>query len=268
MSSIIALLTDFGTQDAYVGIMKGVIAGIAPQARIIDITHEIAPQDLGGAAYTLLCAYRYFPAGTIFCCVVDPGVGSARRAVAVQVRSPAGDDYVVVCPDNGLLTPVLEQASATAAHALNEPRYQLRTVSATFHGRDIFAPAAAHLAAGTGIAALGAAVAPAELVRMDWPQPQRTRDGWLAHVIHIDRFGNLITNLAGGALDAPGERWRVRLGDELRIDGIRGTFADTDIGAPVAYVGSSGFLEVAVRNGSAQRAWGLGVGDTINVERA
>ena len=266
MSSTIALLTDFGTQDAYVGAMKGVIAGIAPRARVIDITHEIAPQDLRSAAYTLLCAYRYFPAGTIFCCVVDPGVGSARRAAAVRVRSPAGEDYVFVCPDNGLLTPVLEQASVSAAHALEDPRYQLSAISATFHGRDIFAPAAAHLAAGIDIGGLGAAVAPAELVRMDWPQPRRTPNGWLAHVIHVDHFGNLITNLDGDALEGPAGRWRIGLGD-LRIDGIGRTFADADIGAPVAYIGSSGFLEVAVRNGSAQRAWGLSVGDMIRVER-
>lgn len=267
MKSTIVLLTDFGTHDAYVGVMKGVILGIAPRALVVDLTHGIAPQDVRAGAYTLLSAYRYFPDGTIFCCVIDPGVGSTRRAVAVRMRTDEGCHYDFVCPDNGLLTPIIKQGAIQAIHALDNPRYHLPQVSTTFHGRDIFAPSAAHLAAGVGLEALGGAVAPRELTHIDWPQPERVTDGWRAMVIYIDHFGNLITNLRGADLDPPFERWNATLGN-ISAKGVRDTFADVEIGAPVAYVGSSGFVELAIRNGSAQSAWQASVGDTVKLKRA
>jgi S-adenosylmethionine hydrolase len=261
MSPLIALLSDFGTREAYVGVMKGVILALAPEARLVDLTHEIAPQAVSEAAYTLVSAVDYFPSQTIFCCVVDPGVGSERRALAVQLaltRSSA----VVVCPDNGLLTPLL--ARVRQAVVLDNPRYHLVPVSATFHGRDIFAPAAAHLARGVPLGELGSPLSPEALVRLEWPEPQVQDDGFRAHVIHVDRFGNLITNLPGDWLSPPWERWEVRLAAQ-RIRGIRRTYAEVAPGEALAYVGSGGYLELAVRQGSARDAWGADVGTDLEV---
>lgn len=259
--SVIALLTDFGTQDSYVGVMKGVILDIAPDARLVDLTHEVPPQDVRAAAYNLLVSYRYFPADTVFCCVVDPGVGSERRAVAVR----AGN-YTFVAPDNGLLTPLLDAEPVEQAVSLENPAYHLPRVSATFHGRDIFAPVAAHLARGVPIELLGPPVPREELVRLSWPRPRRTPDGWEVAIVYADRFGNLITNLPGEWLDPPPDRWKFEVGPVV-ISGLRRTFADVNVGEPVAYIGSSGYLELAVRQGNARRQWGVGPGLLVRVRR-
>lgn len=249
---LIVLTTDFGTADTYVGVMKGVIAGIAPAARVVDLTHEVRPQDIRHGAYSLLVAVPYFPPGSIFVTVVDPGVGSARRAVAVR----AGD-HIFVAPDNGVLSLALHETPPEAAVLLSERRYQLPRVSTTFHGRDIFAPAGAHLAAGVPLEAFGPALDPADLVMV--PAPRRVRDErgvWHGEILHVDRFGNMITSLRrrdlGLTPEEPpeaGGRWRIAVGETL-IAGVSGTFADVAIGAPVAYIGSDDFLEIAVRNAS------------------
>ncbi len=261
----IALLTDFGTTDAYVGTMKGVIAGICPEARIIDLGHELPPQDLRAGAYALWSSYRYFPDGTIFCAVVDPGVGSTRRAVGVNLRTPRRRTMQVIAPDNGLLTPVVAECEIEAVHALDDVRWHLDGVSTTFHGRDIFAPTSAHLAAGTPLQALGSPVAPDTLVRMDWPEPKRTAKGWSGTVLYVDRFGNLITNIDAARL--AGGHWQIEL-DGVSIEGVSRTFADAKAGAPVAYIGSSGLLELAVRNGNATLEWRAAPGDAVNAIRA
>ncbi len=258
---VIALLTDFGLQDTYVGVMKGVILGIAPHVQVIDLTHEIPPQDVRAGAYNLLVSYRYFPAGSLFCCVVDPGVGSERRAVAVRAGA-----YTFVAPDNGLLTPVLETEPVEMAVVMENTAYHLPNVSATFHGRDIFAPVTAHLARGVPPEALGPPLAPEELVRLPWPQPRRIPDGWEASIVHADRFGNLITNLPGEWLDPPLNQWQVEVGPVI-VAGLSRTFADVGVGEPVAYVGSSGYLELAVRQGNARRQWGVGPGLVVRVRR-
>ncbi|MDE2149800.1 MAG: SAM-dependent chlorinase/fluorinase [Gammaproteobacteria bacterium] len=259
MAPVIALLTDFGTQDAYVGVMKGVILDIVRDVRVVDLTHAVGPQDLRAGAYVLWSAYRYFPDGTVFCAVVDPGVGSARRALALRLAAD-GRRYAFVAPDNGLLTPLLDSASLSAAVALENPRYRLPAPSATFHGRDVFAPAAAHLAAGVPLEALGPALDPQSLVRIDWPQPQRTPEGWHGCVLYVDRFGNLITNLPGTAI-ADGD-WRVRVA-QITIERIARTFADVPEGSPVAYIGSSGLLELGLRNGDAHALWGVAVATPV-----
>ncbi|HBY95291.1 MAG TPA: hypothetical protein DEP84_15285, partial [Chloroflexi bacterium] len=188
---LIVLTTDFGTADIYVGVMKGVIAGIAPTARVVDLTHEIRPQDVRHGAYSLSIAVPYFPPGTIFVTVVDPGVGSARRPVAIRTGG-----YIFVAPDNGVLSLVLREAPADAAVILAERRYQLPQISITFHGRDVFAPAGAHLAAGVPLEALGPALEPADLVML--PAPRRFHDEhgvWHGEILHIDHFGNMVTSL-------------------------------------------------------------------------
>ncbi|HEX7022185.1 MAG TPA: SAM-dependent chlorinase/fluorinase, partial [Trueperaceae bacterium] len=260
----VALLTDFGTRDPYAGIMKGVMLGIAPGARLVDITHHIPPQDIRAAAYSLLVTHPHFPADTVFCCVVDPGVGSARHAVAVELTTENGGRQHIVCPDNGLLTPLLPKV--TSAVLLDDPRYHLPNPSATFHGRDIFAPAAAHLAAGVPMHDLGTTAKPSSLVRLDWPAPTRTPEGWRAIVLHIDHFGNLITSLPGGMLPPPRDSWRFEVAGR-QLDGLGRTFTDAAPGQPVAYVGSSGLLEVALRQGNAQQAWQVERGSEVVATR-
>jgi S-adenosyl-L-methionine hydrolase (adenosine-forming) len=187
---VIAFLTDFGLSDGYVGVMKGVVQSIAPQVCMLDITHDIAAQDIATASWVLATTYSYFPAGTIFICVVDPGVGSKRRPAAIH----AGKWYFVG-PDNGLFNYVLAQQSVHAAVTLTNSAYHLAQVSHTFHGRDIFSPVAAHIARGVALSELGQAIDPASLQRLNIVQPVLQHGRIEAQVAHIDHFGNIITNI-------------------------------------------------------------------------
>lgn len=258
----IVLMTDFGTRDSYVGVMKGVIAGIAPDAQVIDLTHEIRPQDVAHAAYTLAIAVTYFPAGSIFCCVVDPGVGSTRRSVAAEAGG-----WRFVLPDNGILTMVTEQWPARRAVTLSNRRYQLSRLSATFHGRDIFAPAAAHLAAGVVLESLGEWLPPEALQRLELPTPYQQAGRVTGSVMHIDRFGNLVTTITRAHL-SESSAWRIRVEVAgVLLSGIATTFADVDKGEPVAYIGSDGFLELAVRDGNAAERWQASIGTVVIAEK-
>src|SRR5687767_11668099 len=185
---LIALLTDFGTADHYAGAMKGVILGICPDATLVDITHDIPPHDVTAGALELAACYKFFPAGTIFVAVVDPGVGSARRGVAADTG-----DYRFVAPDNGVLTQVLREVPAKKIVELTERRYARPTVSRTFEGRDRFAPAAGWLAKGTQLAALGRPAA--DIYRLDIPVAEAGADRIRGVVLRVDRFGNLVTNI-------------------------------------------------------------------------
>jgi len=253
---IIALLTDFGTRDPYVGIMKGVMAGICPEAVVIDITHDVIPQAVLQGAFLLGCALPWFPDGTIFVAVVDPGVGSERRAIAA-----AGLRATYVGPDNGVLERALELDPPRMIVDLRNPQYRLPVVSPTFHGRDIFAPAAAHIAAGVPVEALGPRVA--DPIRRPWSTAQRLPEGTCrGSVCHIDRFGNCITDIPGEWID--GER-----GGRLSLPGcgvsarfVR-TYADAPAGTAAAVVGGSGFLELAVVEGSAAEIFGVRIGDAV-----
>ena len=244
MRPIITLLTDFGTADGYVGEMKGVLLTRVPDATIVDITHEISPQDVDAARLTLARVWRRFPPGTIHIVVVDPGVGTDRAALAV-----ASDERLLVGPDNGVLSPALLIAGAKAV-TLEVPA----TASASFHGRDVFAPAAAALALGTELRSLGVAMAQPRIRRT--PEPRRTGDGaLLGEVIGIDRFGNAITNIVGlraGTVEAAG----------ISLP-LRRTYGEAPVGAPIAIVGSSGLIELAVRDGSAARVLRLTRGSAV-----
>lgn len=264
MRPIIALTTDFGLEDGYVGTMKGVILGINPEVAIIDLSHRIAPQDVRQAAYVLAAACPRFPPGTIHVVVVDPGVGSERRAIALETPTAR-----FVAPDNGVLSYILaglgSNESGTippgcqAVH-LNNPRYWLAEVSSTFHGRDIFAPVAAHLSLGVPLEELGEHIE--EVVLFPTPRPELRADGMLVgHVIHIDRFGNLITDVKGRSL-RPGSIIEVR-GRE--IQGVSRTYADVKEGELLALIGSSGHLELSVRDGSAAQELEARVGDEVVV---
>ncbi len=257
---VITLTTDFGQMDGYVGAMKGVILSICPEAVLVDISHQIRPQAVHQAAYVLSTAATYFPPGTVHLVVVDPGVGSERRPIAVQT---ARSTYV--SPDNGVLDLALAQDPARQAVYLTESNYRLSPVSATFHGRDIFAPAAAHLACGTALDELGEALPVSELVDLPThaPQPQ-PGGGWRCAILHVDRFGNLITNFRiqphqRGLKVGAGGRW---------IEQISRTFADVGPGELLAYAGSSGYLEIAVREESAAETLSLDVGDSVQIEVA
>jgi S-adenosylmethionine hydrolase len=254
---VITLTTDFGQVDGYVAAMKGVILTVCPQAQMVDITHQVRPQAVSQAAYLLSFAAPYFPPDTVHLVVVDPGVGSERRAVAVQ-----GERALYVAPDNGVLSWVLAQDPARAAVELVEPRFRMPEVSATFHGRDIFAPAAAYLASGTPMQEMGPSLRPSELASLALSRPVKAASGaWQSKVLHVDRFGNLVTNFV-----APDARHRLTIlaGGE-RIEALHRTFADVGPGQLVAYVGSGGYVEIAVREGSAARRLGLGVGDTVRI---
>jgi S-adenosylmethionine hydrolase len=257
---LITLTTDFGLKDGFVGVMKGVIWGICPQARIADISHDVRPQNVLEAALILSRAYAYFPSGTVHLAVVDPGVGTDRRPLALR----AGDWYFVG-PDNGLFTPVLEQAERKGLPAAivvpDEPRYWLTHVSPTFHGRDVFAPLAAHLARGVPLADLGPVAA--DPVRLQMPRPERTDWGWRAHVMAADAFGNLATDLPVGMIERP-EAVRVRLGRH-EVRGLSLTYGDRPPGQLIALADSSGRLEIAVVGGSAAQLTGARHGDEVEI---
>jgi S-adenosylmethionine hydrolase len=253
---IITLITDFGQADGYVGTMKGVILDICPEAALVDLSHDVRPQAVPQAAYVLSAAAPYFPAGTVHLVVVDPGVGSQRRPIVVHTERAT-----YVAPDNGVLDLVLLQDPPRLAIHLTKPAYRLPQVSATFHGRDIFAPAAAHLAHGTDPREMGTLLPLSDLVTLPNLQPQPQPDGsWSAQVLHIDRFGNLITNL-----QSPSSTLRVVVAGH-HITGPSRTFVDVAPGEFVAYVGSSGHLEIAVREGNAAARLGIDVGDSLRIE--
>ena len=264
MYPVVALMTDFGMGDGDVGVMKGVIAGIAPEAHIIDITHDIQPQRVASGAWVLASSYRYFPAGTVFVCVVDPGVGSSRGAIALH----AGN-WFFVGPDNGLFSYVLAEQSAHTAVLLTDPAYHLQHVSSTFHGRDIFSPVGAHLArAGAALMHdLGKAIDPASLIRLETGQPVRNGSTIDAHIIHVDNFGNLITSVPLTMLPDLFDLPRVQASFPAQgkvIDERRRFFADgPDDGRPFIYGDSSGYVALAVRSGNAARTLGASYGDAI-----
>ncbi|HZD87327.1 MAG TPA: SAM-dependent chlorinase/fluorinase [Gaiellaceae bacterium] len=251
MSPLITFLTDFGLEDDFVGTCHGVIAGIAPEARVIDITHGIRPGHVLQAALVLANVLPYMPSG-VHLAVVDPGVGGARRALALR----DGEGRLHVGPDNGLLLPAAERFGGVAAvHELANPAYSIQPVSRTFHGRDLFSPAAAHLAAGVTLEELGPPLAPDELVRVEVPKPEVGRSRVRATALVVDRFGNIALNLGREHLahvePAPGTRIEIVCrGDRYHAVFAR-TFGDAPPGALIVYEDSYRNLAVAVSRGNA-----------------
>ncbi len=273
---IITLLTDFGDQDGYAGVMKGVILSIAPGVRLIDITHQVQPQDIQQAAHILGSTYRYFPSHTIHVVVVDPGVGGPRRAIALE--TPRGR---FVAPDNGVLTCVLQQEPSWQAVVLDQPAYWLPNPSHTFHGRDIFSPVAAHLANGVPLQQLGSPVE--NLTLLPQPPLEVLPNAIRGQVIRIDRFGNALTNIMrlrwlddrtvefrplnpslipGGALRFDAHKARITFGWHT-LNGLRQTYSQVAVGQPAALIGSTDGLEIAVNQGNAADMLAINVGDTV-----
>lgn len=258
---VITLMTDFGTNDHFVGVMKGVILNINPQVQIVDITHTIPPQDVHGAAFLINSTYRYFPAGAIHVVVVDPGVGSRRRAIVCQT-----DTAYFVCPDNGVLSYILGNDTAHRVVALGNTDYWLSEVSNTFHGRDIFAPAAAHLSRGISLSQFGDAVN--NVVRLPIQIPQVTKTAIVGSVIWVDRFGNLITNLTSDMLESFGmnDGFVVKAGT-AEIHRLNRAYAESEEGECLAIIGSSGYLEISINQGSASQVIGLKRNDVIEIHK-
>ena len=248
---IITLLTDYGSRDAYVGAVKGVILGIAPEATIIDITHEIDPFNVAHASFVMRQAWSWFPAGTVHVAIVDPGVGTDRRVIIGKYEGQC-----IVAPDNGLVTWLHRDFVCEGLHVAEDRRYFLPKVSTTFHGRDIMAPVGAHLANGIKLRNFGRVVDRLEIL----PIPHRAdREGacWRGAVVYIDRFGTLVTNLHEDQWPGPqAERWSVVSVAGAPIGPVHSTFAEVPIGSPVAYFGGAGLLEIAINLGRAVDQFG------------
>ena len=263
--AVITLLSDFGWDDEYVAVMKGVILGINPRAQIVDITHGIAPQDFISAAYCIRSAYRFFPKGTVHVVVVDPGVGSSRAIIAVQVQG-----HTFLAPDNGILTLVLDEHSVDDIVRVTNDRFFLNPVSHTFHGRDIMAPVASHLTLGIGMDRLGPGISAENLKRLPLDQASLNADGTLAgKVALIDRFGNLITNIesekvASLAVKSKDRGIEICIGPH-RIKGLSQSYAGVPPGTPLAIAGSKGYLEIAINCGRAERYFKARRGDAVYV---
>lgn len=258
--SLITLTTDFGASAGDVGVLSGVIWGIAPEARIIDLTHDVPPQDILSAQVVLENCTPYFPDGTIHVVVVDPGVGTERRAIAARVGS-----QFFIGPDNGLITPMLERAEAERreieVYQLTRPEYWLPQVSSVFHGRDIFAPAAAHLARGVPAAALGERID--DPIRVQIPAPHFDGQSWRGQVLRVDHFGNLSINIHARHLEGMNAA-QVAIGGQV-IAGLSRTFGDAPAGKLVALIDSSNWLSICVVNGSAAARLNARPGDPVEV---
>jgi len=275
MGAIITLTTDFGLTDAYVAAMKGVILGINPEAKLIDICHSIKPQNIPQAAFVLSTAYQFFPQKTIHLVVVDPGVGTERRGIIL--RTPSAD---FVAPDNGVLSYAIQESSAKPAAdnvnlqerelepgleavAITKPQFWRTPVSSTFHGRDIFAPIAALLSLGFPPINFGEAIT--SLTMLPLPKPHRRPDGSLVgHILHIDNFGNLITNIKGSDLPPTKQPITVEVGNHA-ISGLSRTYAEGQ--GLLTLIGSSGYLEVSLRGGSASAFLDAEIGSEVRLRR-
>ncbi len=256
MSPLITLTTDFGTRDGYVAQMKGVILGINPDARLIDVTHDIESFDIMEAALVIRGLSEYFPEGTAHIAAVDPGVGSERRGIVMRL-----DGRFYVGPDNGLFSLVFARSHTREVREIRNSNLFLQRPHPTFHGRDVFAPTAAHLSLGIVFDAVGPVVE--DSVMLSIPEPILTEDGIEGEIIHVDRFGNLTSSIESGVLNRSVDS--IQIGG-LEIKGIRRFFSEVPAGAPIAVINSFGFLEIAVNLGNASLDLGLQKGSRVRVK--
>jgi len=250
----VTFTTDFGTTDWFAGTLEGVIATISPGTRVIPITHEIPPQDVRAGAFALAAAYRYFPLGTIHVAIVDPGVGSTRKAIAVQTRR-----FVFIGPDNGVLSWALRTEEVQEIREITNRRFFLSEVSRTFHGRDVFAPVAAHLLRGIQFREVGPEHE--NILKLRWPEPIPGQGMISGEIIYIDRYGNCVTNIPSGSL--PSKVRAIQVGS--RSVPIKNSYAAAESGAALCVPGSHGYLELAVNGGSAERRFRLKVGSSVTL---
>lgn len=254
---LVTLLSDFGDRDVYVAVMKGVIAQINPNLGVVDLTHQIPPQNIAAARFCLMNAYPYFGEGTVHIAVVDPGVGSRRRAIAVKCAG-----WFLVGPDNGIFSGVLAQNPAiTVVDLTNSQYWRTPKPSKTFHGRDIFAPVGAHLASGVSLQQLGDEIDPASLVQMNLENCTQTKTGWSGYIQYIDYFGNLVSNIPGDYTQ--GKKWCVQVGGVI-IPGCN-TYSEVQTGEALALIGSHGWVEIAINSGNAQSQLQINLQDPVEV---
>jgi S-adenosylmethionine hydrolase len=264
---LVALLTDFGTRDHYAGAVKGAVLAACPEATVVDITHELPRHDVAAGAFSLASAYRAFPPGTVFVAVVDPGVGSARRALAVEAGG-----YRFVGPDNGIFTLILADHPGARVREIRNPRLLRPHVSATFHARDVFAPVAAHLARGAALSEVGSPVRDPVVLAVEAVR-RVGKSEWEAAVVDVDGFGNLTTNVSGADLagilkSQGGDPTRIVVVVEGVVLPLVRTYADVAVGEPCALMGSSGRLEIAVHRDSAARLLGAPKGAPVRLRVA
>jgi S-adenosylmethionine hydrolase len=263
--SIITLTTDFGAKDEYVGLMKGVILSLNPSVTIVDITHQIDSQDIVQAAFSIYSAFRYFPAQTVHLIVVDPGVGTARNLLALET----GEQFFVA-PDNGVLTLLFTEEEITSLVCITNPDFFLNKVSATFHGRDIIAPVGAHITKGVELDKLGTEIGLGDVIHLDGINARVAENGDLSgNIVAIDHFGNLISNISSRKLTEfsqtnPKKKIRFQIGSHV-IKGLSETYASVPPKAPVALIGSRGYLEIAVNQGNAGLFFNAQKGDPVRV---
>jgi hypothetical protein len=256
----IALLTDFGLDDYFVGVMKGVIRSVSPHATVTDITHSIRAHDVFEGALVLKSAYKYFPRGTVFLVVIDPGVGTGRKGIVVKTTR-----YVFVAPDNGILSLALEGEDILEIREIRNRRYLLKPVSRTFHGRDIFAPVAAHISRGAKLSGIGPPLSGVKKVA--FKKPLARRGSLEGEIIYIDRFGNLMSNISKEDLTkhtGPSRNFLVRF-KNASLRRLSDSYSERRRGSPLAIVGSAGYLEIAVSRGSAEKYFRARRGDRVEV---
>ncbi|MBL7130358.1 MAG: SAM-dependent chlorinase/fluorinase [Candidatus Omnitrophica bacterium] len=254
--SIITLLTDLGYKDNFVGVMKGIILGINPKVHIVDLCHEVEPQDITGAAFALKTAYKYFPKDTIHLVIIDPGVGSQRLPILVKTK-----DYYFIGPDNGVLSLALEEQEIESIIYLDNYEFHLRPVSNTFHARDIFAPVAVHLSKGISYQLFGKGIKDYKKIKL--PKPIISSSSIVGEIIYMDRFGNLFTNISQDLRNKI-KRPRIKIKDKL-IRSIKSSYAQVKPNNLLAIWGSSGFLEIAVNLGSAKDKLIAKIGDKVEI---
>ena len=263
--SVISILSDFGTDDEYVGVMKGVMLSICPSVSIVDITHQVAPQDIRQAAYLIPSYYHFFPKGTVHIVVVDPGVGSQRDILAVSHR-----EHFFIAPDNGVLTLLLNPEKSDKIMRVDNSDYFLEPLSATFHGRDIFAAVGAHLSCGTKLDALGTRTDHKDIVRIEDLNCRISQAGELiGKIVSIDRFGNLTTNidtisLAEFCRTSALKHLQVHIGSRV-ISGLSSTYSDAAPAAPLSLIGSRNYLEIAINCGNARENFKAKKGDPVRL---
>jgi S-adenosylmethionine hydrolase len=258
---IVTLTTDYGTSDHFTGVMKGVILSINPEVNIVDLTHSVLAYDILDGALAIGQAYSYFPPKTVHVVVVDPGVGTARRPILV-----AGDQHYFVAPDNGVLSSVYDQSESLHVWDIISEHYFRQPVSKTFHGRDVFAPVAAWLTKSWQTSSFGEPIT--DFVRFSVPKVKTEGNTIQGTVMRTDHFGNLITNVTlqdAPALLAGGDAFTISVGN-AKITKVVGTFAEGSAGEPVALIGSSGYLEIAVNKGNASRTLGAARGAEVTLE--
>ena len=260
---IITLLTDFGWGDGFIGAMKGVFLDINPDCRIVDLAHQCPPHDVMGAALVLGQTYPFFPSGTIHVAVVDPGVGGGRRPLVLETEG-----YRFIGPDNGCFSVVLKRQEVIGVYELTHERFRLSRVSHTFHGRDIFAPAAAHLSVGVPLAAMGSPLDDSELTSLAIPDPLLNGENLVGEVIGVDSFGNLVTNISQEILGtfAPDGVVETEIGGE-RIRGLSSSYEEANGGEIIALWGSAGLLEISLKEQSLHRERGWGRGEHVRIRR-